>query len=232
LRPGHIAIDPSKARVQHQAYVAALKGVGVKVTQIGPLDLHDAVFVEDTAIALGDTIVLTRPGAMTRRQELMTVLDFFEEEGIEVGRLDDGTLDGGDVMKVGGYVLVGLSERTDAAAAAELSKHVAAANMTQVEVPVTDRVHLKSTCSALDAVTILATESTALPELPGVRVLRVPAGEELASNCVAFQRSVVLPAGYSGTEQLLQDAGFTPVPVDLTQFEAGGGGATCLSVRY
>jgi dimethylargininase len=232
LRPEDVVIDPSKARVQHRAYAAALRDIGVEVRELGPLDLHDAVFVEDTAVALGDRVVLTRPGAMTRRQELMTVLDFFEEEGIEVGRLDAGTLDGGDVMKVGGYVLIGLSERTDQDGAAALAAHVREASMTPVEVPVTDRIHLKTTCSALDAVTILATEATALPELAGVRVLRVPPGHELAANCVAFRRSVVLPAGHAEVEALLRDHGYAPVPVDLSQFEAGGGGATCLSVRY
>lgn len=232
LRPGHIAIDPAKARRQHQRYVAALREIGVEVTDLSPLDLHDAVFVEDTAVVLGDKVVLTRPGALSRRQELMTVLDFFEEEGMEVLRLDAGTLDGGDVMRIGGYVLIGQSERTDADGAKALAAHVHAASMTPVEVPVEGRIHLKTTCSTLDAVTILATEQTLLPEIAGVRVMRVPEGDELAANCVAFERSVIMPSGHPKVEALLRKNGFTPVPLDLSQFEAGGGGATCLSIRY
>ena len=129
-------------------------------------------------------------------------------------------------------MLIGLSGRTDRDGAASLATLVVRAGMTPVEVPVEGRVHLKTTCSALDAVTILATEDTLLPELPGVRVLRVPRGEELAANCVAFRRSVVMPRGHARTEALLMKNGFTPVPLDLSQLEAGGGGATCLSIRY
>ena len=65
-----------------------------------------------------------------------------------------------------------------------------------------------------------------------MRVLRAPAGEELATNCIAYQRQVIMPQGHKKTEALLRDNGFTPVPIDLSQFEAGRGGATCLSIRF
>jgi dimethylargininase len=206
--------------------------MGVEVIELSPLDLPDSVFIEDTAVVLGDKVILTRPGAMTRRQEIVTVADHFEEEGREVVWLEAGTLDGGDILRVGGYVLIGLSGRTDAAGAEAMSHHVLAASMTPMLVPVEGRVHLKTTCSTLDAVTVLASADTVLPDIPGVRVLRVPRGEEAASNCVAFRRSVIIPKGHRGTEELLGKAGFTPVPLDLGEFEKGGGGATCLSIRY
>lgn len=232
LRPGSVSINTSRARLQHQTYVAALRKAGVKVTELTPLDLPDAVFIEDTAVALGEHIILTRPGALTRRQEIMTLGDFFEDEGRPLTWLNAGTLDGGDVLRVGGYVLIGRSERTDAEGAEALAEIVRSANMTPFEVPVTDRVHLKTSCSTLDAVTIIATAATELPTLAGVRVLRVPEGEELAANCVAFDRSVLLSKGHPKTEEMLVKHGFTPVPLDLSEFEKGGGGATCLSVRY
>lgn len=232
LRAEGVHIDLARARIQHQRYVAALTQLGVAVSELTPLDLPDSVFVEDTAVALGERVVMTRPGAMSRRQEVMTVADFFEEEGLELSWLKAGTLDGGDVLKIGGYVLIGLSERTDEAGARALSELARAANMTPVEVALSDRIHLKSSCSTLDAVTILATAATELPDLPGVRVLRVPEGEELAANCVAYQRSVLLPPDHPGAEALLRDHGFTPAPLDLSEFEKGGGGATCLSIRY
>lgn len=232
LRRANVSINPSRARVQHTAYVAALRRAGARVVELTPLDLPDAVFVEDTAVALGERIVLTRPGAMTRRQEVMTVADFFEDEGMDVTWLADGTLDGGDVMRVAGHVLIGRSGRTDAAGATALAELVTAAGLIPVEVAVTDRIHLKSTCSTLDASTIIASERTVLPELPGVRVLRVPADEELASNCVGFDGTVLVPAGNPRTEELLAQHGYTPVALDLSEIEKGDGGATCLSIRY
>jgi dimethylargininase len=232
LRRANISINASRARVQHAAYVAALRQAGARVVELTPLDLPDAVFVEDTAVALGDRIVLTRPGAMTRRQEVMTVADFFEDEGLDVTWLGAGTLDGGDVMRVAGHVLIGLSGRTDADGAKALAEIVTAAGMIPVEVVVADRIHLKSTCSTLDATTIIASERTVLPELPGVRVLRTPPGEELASNCVGFGGTILVPAGNPRTEELLAQHGYAPVALDLGEIEKGDGGATCLSVRY
>ena len=232
LRPENVTINTSRARVQHNAYAAALRTAGVQVRELTPLDLPDACFVEDTAVALGESIVLTRPGALTRRQEVMTVADFFEEEGRRLIWLKAGTLDGGDVLRVGGYVLIGRSDRTDAEGVAALAALVRDASMTPFEVPVTDRVHLKTSCSTLDAVTLIATASTELPELAGVRVLRVPEGEEAAANCVAFNRSVIMSQGNTKTEELLRSHGFTPVPLDMSEFEKGGGGPTCLSIRY
>lgn len=232
LRPNGVSIDLTRARIQHQAYVKALKEAGVGVSTLTPLDLPDSVFIEDTAVAIGEQIVLTRPGAMTRRQEIMTVADFFEEEGRQVRWLRRGTLDGGDVLRIGGYVLIGVSERTDSEGARELAQIVEGASLSAFEVEVRDRVHLKSTCSTLDAVTILATKDTELPVIPGVRVLRVPDGESEAANCVAFNRTVILPTGYPATEALLREQGYTPNPVELGEFIKGGGGPTCLSVRY
>jgi len=232
LRKANVSINPSRARVQHGAYVAALRQAGVTVVELMPLDLPDAVFVEDTAVALGDRIVLTRPGAMTRRQEVMTVADFFEDLGLDVTWLKAGTLDGGDVMRVAGHVLIGRSGRTDADGAGALAELVTAAGMIPVEVVVKDRIHLKSTCSTLDATTIIATERTELPAIPGVSVIRVPPGEEAASNCVAFGATVLVPAGNPRTEELFRQRGFEPVSIDLGEFEKGDGGATCLSIRY
>ncbi len=232
LRPGDVTIDLTRARAQHRAYVNALRQIGVEVSELPPLDLPDSVFIEDTAVVLGEKVILTRPGALSRRQEVVTIADHFEDEGREVIWLEAGTLDGGDILRVGGYVLIGQSERTDADGAQAMARHVQAASMTPLTVPVEGRVHLKTTCSTLDAVTIMASAETEIPPIPGVRILRLPSGDELASNSVAFRRSVMLPQGYPRSEQLLRDAGFTPVPLDLGEFEKGGGGATCLSVRY
>lgn len=232
LRPGGVTIDLTRARTQHRAYVSALRQIGVEVAELPPLDLPDSVFIEDTAVALGEKVILARPGALTRRQEVVTIADHFEDEGREVLWLEAGTLDGGDILRVGGYVLIGRSERTDAEGAEALARHVRAASMAALEVPVTGRVHLKTTCSTLDAVTILAAAETEIPQIPGVRILRLPVGDEPASNCVAFRRSVLLPQGFPRSEQLLHEAGFTTIPLDLGEFEKGGGGATCLSIRY
>lgn len=63
-------VDLRKARRQHRAYVAALESTGVQVTVLPPDEQYpDCVFVEDPAIIIGKTALITRPGDPSRRGE-------------------------------------------------------------------------------------------------------------------------------------------------------------------
>src|SRR5262245_25588801 len=64
-----IAFD--RAVEQHAAYEQALAVAGFDVRRLPPLDDHpDGVFVEDTAILLGEHAVITRPGTPSRFEEV------------------------------------------------------------------------------------------------------------------------------------------------------------------
>ena len=58
------------ARKQHANYVNALRYVGCNVTTL-PADerFPDCVFVEDPAVIVGGTALITQPGHPTRRNE-------------------------------------------------------------------------------------------------------------------------------------------------------------------
>ena len=63
-------IDPVRAAEQHSAYELALADAGFDIVRLPDLPHDpDAVFVEDTAILLGDDAVITRPGATSRAGE-------------------------------------------------------------------------------------------------------------------------------------------------------------------
>src|SRR6476661_11177988 len=94
-------IDPEKAVAQHSAYERALDAAGFEIVRLPGLeDDPDAVFVEDTAILLGTHAVITRPGAASREGEAdhaaRDLAPYFS-----VHRLAAGTLDGGDVLRIG-----------------------------------------------------------------------------------------------------------------------------------
>jgi dimethylargininase len=63
-------------------------------------------------------------------------------------------------------------------------------------------------------------------------VIRVPADEAYAANCVAVNGSLLLPAGYPGTRSLLASLGFDIVEVEMSEFRKMDGGPSCLSVRW
>ena len=61
-------IDVERARSQHTQYEAALRRLGVAVLSLPEEPaLANSVFVEDTALVLGECAILLRPGAQSRR---------------------------------------------------------------------------------------------------------------------------------------------------------------------
>ncbi|GCC47102.1 hypothetical protein chiPu_0031270, partial [Chiloscyllium punctatum] len=64
-------VDMEKARQEHKIYIDSLRSIqGLEVVELpGDSSLPDCVFVEDTAVVCGDTALLSRPGATSRRAE-------------------------------------------------------------------------------------------------------------------------------------------------------------------
>jgi dimethylargininase len=78
-------------------------------------DHPDSVFVEDYVVFYKGRALISRPGAKERLGEI----DGLEEEiknafNCPVYSIKEpGTLDGGDVLKIGDLILVGISSRTN-----------------------------------------------------------------------------------------------------------------------
>ena len=107
-------IDLERAREQHAAYVAALEATGCEVRVAPSLpEMADAVFVEDTAIAVDELAVLARPGAESRRGEVASMADALRPLRPLAWIEAPGTLDGGDVLRIGRQVHVGRSARSN-----------------------------------------------------------------------------------------------------------------------
>ena len=111
---------------EHVGYRQALEAAGVRVEEMAPLDAFpDAVFVEDAALCLGSHAIVLRPGAPSRFGEAEAITADLEARFAAVARVDDGFVDGGDILVTDREVLVGLSARTNAAGAGALAAAVA-----------------------------------------------------------------------------------------------------------
>src|SRR5207247_2706819 len=99
---------------QHAEYEALLEELGCVVRRL-PMrsDLPDSVFVEDTAIVTAEVAIITRPGAASRRPETEDVAGALRELRDVVFITEPGTLDGGDVLRLGERWFVGRSSRTN-----------------------------------------------------------------------------------------------------------------------
>jgi dimethylargininase len=107
----------------------------------------------------GDSAVVTRPGAEERRPEVTAAERSALQAGYRVVRIvEPGTLDGGDVLKFGGTVYVGLSGRTNAEGVRQLTEYLSPFGVAVVPVPVTKVLHLKSAVTALPDGTVIGYE--------------------------------------------------------------------------
>ncbi len=223
-------VDVALARVQHEAYVDALTA-SHWVVEEAPVadDCPDSVFVEDAVVVCEDLAVLARSGAPARRAEVAGVAQAIDSLALRAARIEEpGVLDGGDVLQVGHTVYVGRGGRTNGEAIRQLRGLLAPLGRTVIAVPLSNVLHLKSAVTALPDGTFLMLPGLVPPELfPAVR----PVDEEGGCHVVPLGGDrVLIAASAPRTAELLDDIGFTPVVVDIGEFEKLEGCVTCLSV--
>ena len=223
-------VDVELARSQHAAYGDALAASGWMVRPAPAADdCPDSVFVEDAVVVCEDLAVLARPGATVRRPEVDGVAQAVRSLGLRTARIEEpGTLDGGDVLQAGSTVYVGRGGRTNGEGIRQLRALLAPLGRTVVGVPLGNVLHLKSAVTALpDGTFLLLPELVPAELFPAVR----PVAEEGGSHVVPLGGDrVLIAASAPRTAGLLEDLGFTPVVVDISEFEKLEGCVTCLSV--
>ena len=226
-----VTIDVVRARREHDQYEAALRALGCDVVRLAPLHDHpDAVFVEDTAVVVAEQAIIARPGAESRRSETASMRGALEPLRPLAEIEQPGTLDGGDVLRVGKRIFVGISTRTNEQGAAQLAQILAPFGYTVTSVQVTNCLHLKSAASALTSDLMIVNAHAVDPQLFGVPYLCVPDGEPQAANVLAVNGRVLCPADAPLTLKLLQHHRFDVVPVMNAELAKAEGGLTCCSV--
>ena len=181
--------------------------------------------------------MLTRPGAASRAGEVDAIRDVLAGHFAHLPHIvAPGTLDAGDVCEAGSHVFIGRSARTNSEGAHQLGAWLAGHGFAAVTVDIRDTpgiLHLKSGVTALDAHRLLAIEALAShPAFHGYEVVRVPAGEEYAANCVRVNDVVFVAAGYPRTHALLRSLGYALEVLEMSEFARMDGGLSCLSLRF
>jgi dimethylargininase len=230
----HVArtpVDLVLAQEQWSSYRRALESCGWLTSEVESApDCPDCVFVEDAVVMFGDLAVITRPGAPERRAETAGAEAAVRALGYPVLRITEGTLDGGDVLKVGDHVYVGRGQRTNAAGVAELRGILAPSGHSVTAVPMSKALHLKSAVTALPDGTIIGYRP-ALDD-PGIFSGLLSMPEEGGAHVVDLGRGrLLMAASAPRSAELIADLGYTPVVVDISEFEKLEGCVTCLSVR-
>jgi dimethylargininase len=192
--------------------------------------LPDSVFVEDAVVMFGDLAVVTNRAKPTRNPETIAAQKKVRELGFETTTISAGTLDGGDVLKVGSRVYVGRSGTTDADAIEQLRTLLEPRGWTVTVIPVTKALHLKSAITALPDGTIIGFGPVVDDPSIFENYLEMP--EEPGAHVVVLDgETVLMSSAAPESAALRRERGLAVVTVGISEFEKLEGCVTCLSVR-
>jgi N-dimethylarginine dimethylaminohydrolase len=233
-------VDTALAMRQWEALRRTYEGLGHRVEVIDAVPgLPDMVFVTDSGVVIDGVAMGARYRAAERAPEAAYVLKWFRDKGFtrptEPQFINEGE---GDFLVVGDTVLAGTGFRTDERSHAELSAHL---DREVVTLRLVDPryYHANTALGVLDENTIAYLPHAFAPESLAELQRRYPdaviADEAdavwLGLNLVSDGRNVVIAEQATGLMAKITAAGFTPVPLDYSEFRKSGGGIKCCTLE-
>jgi dimethylargininase len=227
-------IDLGTAQQQHHAYEELLGKLGARVISLpAEPDLPDSMFVEDPAVVLDELAVILPLGTETRRREAPSLAqELAKFRKLEYVSLP-GTLEGGDILRIGRKLFVGLTRRSSAEGIRQLGAILAPHNYEVIAVPVTGCLHLKSAVTHLGRDTLLANRAWFdTTPLAGHEWIDVDPAEPHAANALAFEGTIIFPASFARTRARIEARGFHVTSIDISELQKAESGLTCSSLIF
>jgi dimethylargininase len=219
------------ARNQHKKYCDTLKELGLEVIW-APRDnqLPDSCFVEDNAIVHGKKALICRMAKESRRDETQSIASILKEYLAIKWAIAPATIEGGDVVHLTDRLICGVSKRTNVEGVSQLS------NWLQVHIDIiedTEIMHLKSYLTYLGKNRLISTRKYAKHSvLENFEVLVVPESEEYAADTLTIGDTVLMAKSYPLSHNLVREAGYEVIPMDISEIEKCDGALTCLSILF
>jgi dimethylargininase len=228
------AINMTVARQQHAAYITALEAAGVRVTVLPEEPaLPDAAFVEDTAIMLDEVAVICRLGLVSRAPEARSIEREIAKVRPVYRIVSPGTIEGGDVLRIGRKLYVGISSRTNPEGMRQFKEVVRRYGYQTIGVRVEGCLHLKTgVTSPSDGVLIANAGWIDLSAFSRFEILHVPASEPWGANTLAVHGRVLVTESSPRTADLLEAKGLRLQRLGLSELQKAEAGLTCLSLLY
>jgi len=225
-------IDIQRARAQHAEYEAALKQLGLAVLSLPEEpSLADSVFVEDTALVLDECAIILRPGADSRRSETESIARVLSPYRKLFNIQAPARVDGGDILRVGGQVYIGLSTRSDTNAMEQIQDFLQPYGYEVQAVKVTGCLHLKSAVTQVAEDTLVINPAWVdKKNFAGMKFIEIEPSELYAANALWLGDTVLYPKAFPRTRKKLMDAGIKIVDVDADELAKAEGALTCCSL--
>jgi dimethylargininase len=226
------AIDVTRAMEQHRVYEDCLRELGLALVALpANPEFPDGLFVEDPVIVLDEVAIVCRMGAQVRRKEAASLAEavakFRPLEWLE----EPGTLEGGDVVRIGKTLYVGVSPRSNREGSDQLAELIRPYGYRVVPVAVNGCMHLKSACCWIGEDSVLANREWMEPgAFRDFRILDVP--EPWAADVLRVGETVIVPASFPRTRDLVERSGFHTRSLDVSELQKAEAGVTCMSLIF
>jgi dimethylargininase len=227
--PLHHTLNLELALDQHRHYCRTLQDLGIELVELAPDDEHpDACFVEDTVAVHGSRAIIGRMAKESRRGESARIEEVLSEF-LQLSSVNTpGTLEGGDVIHMPDQLICGITQRTNREGASQME------NWLQVPVRLIEDpriMHVKSHVTYLDRNIVLVNPKyESEPVLKSLIKIILPRDELHSANTLTIEGCVILSNRHDKTAQLVKEAGFDTVQLDMSEFEKCDGALTCLSI--
>ncbi len=220
---------------EHSSYINAIEETGLKINLLEPLEEYpDSIFVEDPALTYKSNVIILNPFDPSRNGERDIIEEEIKHLFDNMLSVEDGFVEGGDILNINNHFIIGLSNRTNKLGAENLSTILQSLGAT-VEICKTpdDILHFKSECSIIDDDTILVSNKMAQLDYlkSNYHLIELPIGEEGAANSLRINEKLLLPDGFIKAEEMLSKKyNILKVKVDeITKVDAG---LSCMSLRW
>ena len=148
--------------------------------------------------------------------------------------IEDGFVEGVDILNINNHFIIGLSNRTNQLGAENLSKILQSLGAT-VEICKTpdDILHFKSECSFLNDDTILVSNKMAQLDYlkSNYHLIKLPIGEEEGANALRINDKLLLPDGFIRAEEMLSKK-YNIIKVKVDEIAKVDAGLSCMSLRW
>ena len=231
-------VNIQKAKRQHQSYCRALKSLGYELITLPANDVFpDSVFVEDPAIIIKDTLVVTRLRRAERRGEEEFVRYALSRYFNNVLKIQPpGFVEGGDVLVTDTHLYIGLSGRTNINGAiqlAQIAKNFCGIESVMLEIP-KNWLHLKGGVSFHPHQKLIITNELICKYFTGsgYQLLPTPDNERFGANCVSDESTIYIHDHCPATKKALSNHGYLVREINFSEFKKIDGAMTCLSKLF
>ncbi|MBV9958144.1 MAG: dimethylargininase [Acidobacteria bacterium] len=227
-------IDLQLAGRQHDDYCAALRKLGVLVTELSENGSYpDSCFVEDTAIVVDELAIICSMGAASRRGETRLIERELSQYR-EIARISlPAMIEGGDVLRIGKKIFAGHSSRTNPQGIAELARILEPYGYHVEQVRTKGSLHLKSACTAINEETLFVNPDwVELEALREFKLLHTPADEPWSANILPIGSTVCVQAEFPRASELIARVAERVEVIDMSELRKAEAGLTCSSIIF